>query len=194
MQLLERQSHLDELARRLRESGQDAGKLVFVSGEAGAGKSALIEEFAAQSAPIASTFWGHCDALDTSRVLGAVIDLFMATAASDIKASPALPERELLFTQLLEQLSHPNRLSIVVLEDLHWADDATLDFVHFLGRRIQRTRCLLVCTYRSDEISSSHPLRRILGDFPPRHTLRLHLAPLSLAAVEQLGRTTAHDA
>ena len=71
MELLERQTELEELTRLLREAGSGAGKVAFVSGEAGAGKSALVEIFA-QSSGAAHVFWGHCDALQTSRVLGPV--------------------------------------------------------------------------------------------------------------------------
>src|SRR5260370_27770124 len=92
----------------------------------------------------------------------------------------------MLFPWLLERLSPQNPFSIVILEDLHWADEATLDFVRFIGRRIQRTRCLLIATYRDDELASTHPLRGVLGDLTGQHTARIRLSPLSLEAVEQL--------
>src|ERR1700688_3316841 len=74
MDLLERQEQLDELSRLLREAGKSAGKVAFVRGEAGAGKSSLVEQFAtlASGTPV---YWGHCDALQTSRVLGPVKEL-----------------------------------------------------------------------------------------------------------------------
>jgi len=82
----------------------------------------------------------------------------------------------------------------VVLEDLHWADEATLDFVRFLGRRIQRTRCLLIATYRDDELAPTHLLRSVLGELTGQHASRIHLSALSLSAVEELSRGTRHDA
>jgi predicted ATPase len=141
MDLLERQEQLDELSRLLREAGKNAGKVAFVRGEAGAGKSSLVEQFASLTAG-APVYWGHCDALQTSRVLGPVKEL-AAEAGSALDSE--LP-RDKLFSRLFEQFSAPNPLCVVALEDLHWADEATLDFVRFVGRRIQRTRCLVVAT------------------------------------------------
>jgi ATP/maltotriose-dependent transcriptional regulator MalT len=194
MDLLERQAQLEELARHLREAGTSAGKTAFVCGEAGAGKSALVEQFAQQSARAARVFWGHCDALQTSRVLGPVNEV--VAGISLLPSAPREPglSREQLFSRLFERLSPPNPLSIVVLEDLHWADEATLDFVRFLGRRIQRTRCLLIATYRDDELAPTHLLRGVLGELTGQHMARIRVPVLSLSAVEQLAEGTPHNA
>jgi len=81
MDLLERQTQLEELARHLREAGTSAGKIVFISGEAGAGKSVLVEQFAQQAARAARVLWGHSDALETSRVLGPVNEVLAGLSA-----------------------------------------------------------------------------------------------------------------
>jgi DNA-binding CsgD family transcriptional regulator/tetratricopeptide (TPR) repeat protein len=188
--LLERQPQLDELTRHLREASGGTGSVIFVCGEAGAGKSALVEQFAQASEKTARAIWGYSDALQTSRVLGPVNEVLAGLSLSpEVHRDPAL-SREQLFARLFERLSAPNPLSVVVLEDLHWADEATLDFVRFLGRRIQRTRCLLIGTYRDDELAPTHPLRSVLGELTGRHVARVRLPPLSLAAVEQLARGT----
>jgi DNA-binding CsgD family transcriptional regulator/tetratricopeptide (TPR) repeat protein len=193
MDLLERQTELEELARLLREAGTGAGKIAFVYGEAGAGKSALVEQFAQQVASAARVLWGHSDALQTSRVLGPInevvagMSLLPGARESDLS-------REQLFSRLFERLSPPNPVSIVVLEDLHWADEATLDFVRFLGRRIQRTRCLLIATYRDDEVTPTHLLRGVLGELTGHHVARIPVPALSLGAVEQLAHGTRRDA
>jgi DNA-binding CsgD family transcriptional regulator/tetratricopeptide (TPR) repeat protein len=101
--------------------------------------------------------------------------------------------REQLFSGLFETLSAPNPLSLVILEDLHWADEATLDFVRFIGRRIQRTRCLMLATYRDDEIAPSHILRGVLGELTGQHSARIRVPAFSLTAVEQLSRDTQRD-
>jgi ATP/maltotriose-dependent transcriptional regulator MalT len=194
MDLLERQFQLDELTRHLREAGTSAGRITFVSGEAGAGKSALVEEFARQAARTARVLWGHSDALQTSRVLGPVNEVIAGLSLLPDTARESGVSRDQLFSRLFERLSPPNPLSIVVLEDLHWADEATLDFVRFLGRRIQRTRCLLIATYRDDELAPTHLLRGVLGELTGQHSSRIHLAGLSLSAVEELSRGTRHDA
>src|ERR1700760_477869 len=193
MDLLERQFQLSELTRLLRQAGAGTGKIALVSGEAGAGKSALVEEFARSACGDGRVLWGHSDALQTSRVLGPVNEL-----AATLSLRPGASEdpglsRQQLFSLLLERLSAPNPLSLVVLEDLHWADEATLDFVRFLGRRIQRTRCLILVTYRDDEIASSHPLRGVFGEMTGRHSARIRVPALSFPAVEQLAQGTTRD-
>jgi hypothetical protein len=191
--LLERQTQLEELARHLRAAAGGTGKIVFVSGEAGAGKSAVVEMFAQQAPRGTRLLWGHCDALQTSRVLGPVHEVASGLALPQA-SSTEVGAREPLFGLLLERLSPPHPVSLVVLEDIHWADEATLDLVRFLGRRIQRTRCLLIATHRDDELPATHPLRAVLGELIGQHAARLRVPPLSLTAVEQLARGTPHDA
>jgi DNA-binding CsgD family transcriptional regulator/tetratricopeptide (TPR) repeat protein len=194
MDLLERQFQLGELTRLLREAGNRAGKIALVSGEAGAGKSALVEEFAKAASPEARVLWGHSDALQTSRVLGPVNELAAGLSLRQGTSAQLGLNREQLFSRLMEQLAAPNPLSLVVLEDLHWADEATLDFVRFLGRRIQRTRCLLIVTYRDDEQAPPHLLRGVVGDLTGQHATRLPLPPLSLGAIEQLAKDSPRNA
>jgi DNA-binding CsgD family transcriptional regulator/tetratricopeptide (TPR) repeat protein len=194
MELLERQAQLGELARTLREAGTSAGKIAFVSGEAGVGKSVLVEEFTQQMARTARVLWGHCDALQTSRVLGPVNEVVAGFSLLPSAQSESIVSRDQLFSRLLERLSPPNPFSIVVLEDLHWADEATLDFLRFLGRRIQRTRCLLIATYRDDELAPTHLLRGVLGELIGQHTARVHVPTFSLSAVELLAKGTQRDA
>jgi hypothetical protein len=189
MDLLERQEQLDELSRLLREAGKSAGKVAFVRGEAGAGKSSLVEQFASLAAG-APVYWGHCDALQTSRVLGPVKELAAEVGSAFDSELP----RDKLFARLFEQFSPPNPPCVVVLEDLHWADEATLDFLRFVGRRIQRTRCLVVATFRDDEVGLSHPLRAVLGELTGQHVARIAVPALSLAAVQQLAEGTRRDA
>ncbi|HEY2780813.1 MAG TPA: AAA family ATPase [Steroidobacteraceae bacterium] len=194
MELLERQDQLAELSRLLQESGQGAGKIALIGGEAGAGKSALVEQFSLQSARTARVLWGHSDALQTSRVLGPVNELVAGLALPADTDPESAHSRERLFSLLLERLSPPQPLTLVVLEDLHWADEATLDFVRFLGRRIQRTRCLLIATYRDDEHTPAHLLRAVIGDLTGRHAARIQMPPLSLRAIEQLIQDSPRDA
>jgi ATP/maltotriose-dependent transcriptional regulator MalT len=191
MELLERQGELEELARHLRDSAGTAGRLTLICGEAGVGKSALVEQFARQAQRPVRVLWGHCDALDTSRVLGPINEVVAAMALS--RATAAAVSRERLFPELFARLSPPNPLCVVVLEDLHWADELTLDFVRFMGRRIQHTRCLLIGTYRDDELSATHPLRAVLGELTSEHVARIRLVALSQEAVSQLAHESGRD-
>src|SRR4051812_15423188 len=121
MELLERQVELETLARQLREAAASAGKLVFVCGEAGIGKSALVEQFVKKAPRTIRVLWGHCDALETSRVLGPVNEVVGGLTISPATGSGAAAPRERLFPEVLARLSPPNTSCIVVLEDLHWA-------------------------------------------------------------------------
>ena len=95
--------------------------------------------------------------------------------------------REQLFDALLTELCEPGPLPVVVIEDVHWADEATLDLLGFLARRIREIAVLLIVSYRNDELADTHPLRIALGYLAvQRCTRRLPLAPLSAQAVRML--------
>ena len=195
MHLLERQAQLEELNRCLQEARAACGKLVLLAGEAGIGKSSLVERFVSEHRRDARTLWGACDALSTPRALAPVHEIAAQTAGAAGRAACDDDEsRDWLFRVLLEDLARPERACMVVLEDLHWADAATLDFLRFIGRRIQRTSAVFVATYRDEELSASHPVRLALGELTGHQVIRMRLAPLSLAAVEVLARESGRDA
>jgi DNA-binding CsgD family transcriptional regulator len=200
--LLEREVFAAQLAAAYEALGQQAsggGKLLLLAGEAGIGKTSLLEQFAAdlrrqpvQGPRAAGTvLWGGCEALLTPHPLGPLHDV-ARTGLGRLKSllddgSP----RAVVFDHVLGQLSGAPRPLLMVLEDAHWADAATLDLIKFLGRRIQQTRALLVLSYRDDEVGAAHPLRVVLGELPPAHVLRLQLPRLSAQAVAQLARQAA---
>src|SRR5215469_4933557 len=194
MHLLERQRELEPLTRCLQDARTTAGKLVLVTGEAGLGKSSLVEHFTLEHRRDARTAWGACDALSTPRALGPVREL--AAQLAGIGSHTARDDESIdwLFRSLLEKLSGgEDAVCLVVLEDIHWADAATLDFLRFIGRRIQRTRAVFVATYRDDELPVTHPLRLALGELTGPHVVRMRLAPLSLTAVEILANDSGRD-
>jgi predicted ATPase len=103
--------------------------------------------------------------------------------------------RDRLFTAFLSQIDSPGALTMAVIEDVHWADEATLDLLSFAGRRLGRTRALLLATYRDDELADDHPLRIVLGDLATqRATRRMRLLPLSEEAVRALAAERNVDA
>src|SRR5262245_24113693 len=183
MALLERDRLLTELDRRLEQACAGTGALVFVSGEAGIGKSALLAHFVAAARDRAIAWWGGCDSLQTPSALGPLWDIARQMGRGQERLREDLPRIE-LFKELFDALAE--RSAIVVLEDLHWADAATHDLLRYLGRRIQRTRSLLIASYRDDELSATHPLRVLLGDLATQPIVRLALAPLSADAVRAL--------
>jgi predicted ATPase len=136
MQLLERESPLASLAEYAREARGGDGRLVFVAGEAGAGKSALVEQLQ-EDLPEARWSLGACDGLFTPRPLGPLFDLAAQLGGELADLCRARAAREELFGALLRQVSEPGPLNVVVVEDVHWADEATVDLLRFLGRRIR---------------------------------------------------------
>src|SRR5262245_15142098 len=190
MHLFERQPFLERLKQCLERARAGAGKVVLVAGEAGIGKSSLVEQFVSEHRRDVRTLWGACDALATPRVLAPVHEIAAQTIGNASGAARDEETLDHLFRALLEDLARPGRVSVVVLEDLHWADEATLDFVRFLGRRIQRTSAVFVVTYRDDELAARHPVRVALGDLTGDHVVRVRLAPLSPAAVSDLARAS----
>lgn len=189
--LLERDQHLRALEEALHQAAVDAGQLVLVGGEAGIGKTSLVERFLAGCPVGTHALWGACDALFTPRPLGPLYDISRQTRIPLRALLQGDVSRAALFAAVLDELAHGPAPTIMVFEDIHWADEATLDLVKYLSRRIHRTRAQLILTYR-DELAKDHPLRLVLGDLPAHDATRIRLSPLSKAAVtalaEQNGR------
>lgn len=128
---------------------------------------------------------GGCDALFTPRPLGPLHDIALQIRGNLLTLLEEEASRATLFPAVFEELkSHPS--TVVVFEDVHWADEATLDLLKFLGRRINKLNSLLVITYRDDEVLAEHPLRLVLGDLPRSSVRRVRLPPLSEDAVDEL--------
>ena len=191
MALLERERYLADLADWLQGVAAQGGRIALVAGEAGFGKSTLLQQFARQQRDL-RVLWGACDALFTPRPLAPLHDIARQTQGELLAAVNAATHRDAIFAAALRELERERTL--VVFEDLHWADEATLDLLKFLGRRIGRTRALLAITYRNDEVGSQHPLRFVIGDLPRASTLRLTLAPLSAAAVASMAHESGRPA
>lgn len=187
VELWERSATLDLLDDLLRESTR-GGRVAVVAGEAGIGKSVLVTEFARRCG--ARVLWGGCDRLVTPRALGPLHDIGRQAGGVLADRLGAGAAQEEIFAAFLEELSGPRQRSrpVVVVEDVHWADEATLDWLVWLGRRIGRLPALLVVTYRDDEVGAEHPLRGALAALPSALVRRVRLQPLSRACVtEQAG-------
>jgi len=183
--LLERDPQLAQLQQcfeRVRRTAR--GECVLVHGEAGIGKTSLVNAFVRGLQPQAArVLVAGCEALLTARPLGPLVDMADAFPPS---VANALHEGRLwngLFPSLLAWLRDAPSLSVLVIEDMHWADAGTLDFVRYAGRRLRDARVLLVLTYRSDELEADHALRRVLGELPADATTRIAVPPLTAAAV-----------
>ena len=182
--LLERSAELEALASGLAAVSSPAGRgrLILLAGEAGIGKTALVRELA-RRAEGARVLWGACDALHTPRPLGPLLDIAADAggqlgAAVDDGASPSA-----VAAALADELRRRSP-ALLVLEDLHWADEATLDALRLLARKLEALRALVVVTYRDDEIDRAHPARIFLGELSG--VQRLSVPALSLDAVAAL--------
>jgi DNA-binding CsgD family transcriptional regulator/tetratricopeptide (TPR) repeat protein len=137
--------------------------------------------------------WGACDPLFTPRPLGPLLDIAEAARGEldELTKSGARPY--VIAAALLREL-RSDAPTVLVLEDVHWADEATLDVLRLLGRRIEAAPALVLVSYRDDELSLAHPLRIVLGELATSQTVaRLKLAALSPAAVAQLAEPHAVD-
>jgi DNA-binding CsgD family transcriptional regulator len=187
--LLERGAQLTALVEYADDARAGRGRLVLVAGEAGIGKTALLEAFERRTRDL-RVGHGTCDALFTPRPLGPLYDVAAELGGRLLAACGDDRPREELFALLLDALrAQP---TMVVLEDVHWADEATLDLVRYLGRRIKDLSGLVVVTYRDDGLSARDPLRVVLGELATqRSTRRIDLAPLSRASVDELAKPLA---
>jgi ATP/maltotriose-dependent transcriptional regulator MalT len=193
--LIERTAPLTTLHNKYNDMTAGEGHCLMLSGEAGIGKTALIRSFCQEHRHHAKIYLGTCDALFTPRPLAPLYDIIWQIWGDDWKKdeprrqSGAPDDRTALFTEFLHRFDQLHGPALVVFEDIHWADEATLDFIKFFARRVTRTRCLFILTWRDDEINSHHPLRNLLGQLPAHSFTRVHLQPLSKKAVEDLATT-----
>ncbi|HXB95326.1 MAG TPA: AAA family ATPase, partial [Puia sp.] len=186
MELIERRGALDLLRSKFGDIADGEGHCVLVSGEAGIGKTSLVRAFCQDKKEEASIYLGTCDALFTPRPLAPLYDIIWQIWGDDWKKQGNIEDRVDLFMQFFHRLGNHEATTIIVFEDIHWADEATLDFIKFLARRISRIRCLFILTYRDDEVHALHPLRSLLGQLPPHSFTRLQPAALSREAVRRL--------
>ena len=177
MSLLERDHPLAELSSAVDRALDHCGGVVAIIGEAGIGKTSLLDELAKNVADRMRVIWAGCEALFTPRPLGPLHDI-----APELQVDPDAPREQLFPAALAAAQRVP---TLLVMEDVHWADHATLDLLKYFSRRIARTRLLLALSYRDDEIGPHHPLISFLGE-AGTSLRRIPLARLSREAVERL--------
>jgi DNA-binding CsgD family transcriptional regulator/tetratricopeptide (TPR) repeat protein len=186
MALLEREPFLGRLADMLMEARHGRGHLALVVGEAGIGKTSLVEEFCGMPSTRARTYWGTCDPLVPPRPFTPILDI-AERVGGDLRRGLADGDRDAVFEAflaLVRRMDGPP--AVVVFDDLHWADEATLDLLQAVGRRVGRLPTLVIGTYRDHEVGHDHALRMALGEVPARSMTEIRLPPLSLEAVRQL--------
>ena len=192
-ELLEREEQLGALSGALGEvADRGVGLVVLVHGEAGIGKTVLVRRFCGQAGGSVRVLWATCDPLFTPRPLGPLFDIARVVEGElrDEVAAGGQPHE--VARALMDELAGRSS-AVVVVEDLHWADEATLDVLRLCARRIDSVQALVVLTYRDDGLHASHPLRTMLGELPSGLTRRHELARLSRDAVARLAERSPVD-
>ena len=191
MQLLERDALLAEVGERVRLAAEGAGSIVLLMGESGIGKSSIARAVAEEARDYLRVVWGWCDPLATPVPLGPLIDIARSSGGTlkDLVESDA--PRHALFHQFVEDLQTP---SLIILEDIHWIDEASIDLLRFVVRRLRGAPSVLLFTCRSDELRDREEVRQLLALFPHDLTLRLSPQPLSAEAVATLAAGRGVDA
>jgi len=209
--LVGREAEMAQLHVALDEASAGRGRLLAILGEAGIGKSRMVEELIALAARRdCRVLVGRAYESDQILFFGPWVDAFsagelaqdrevldalgpvwrseLARLLPEVTApgAPALPgqaNHRRLFesvARLLKQLTAPDPL-LVVLEDLHWADEASLHLLAFLGRRVQTERMLVAVTAREEELEDARVLRDTLEDLARAE----ELVPLRLSSLTQ---------
>lgn len=186
MDLLEREDSLRIAVDVIERARQGQGGILLVAGEAGIGKSSLIECLVARLDRAQRLLQGGCEDLFSPRPLGPLRDIAVAQRGALLQLMDGGASADIVFSAFFDLLNTSAVSSIVVFEDVHWADEATLDLIKYLARRIARLPVVLLLSYRDDEIAPEHPLRQVLGDLPTSHLTRLALHPLSATAVADM--------
>ena len=186
MKLIERDGFLRSLETKFESVIEGEGHCILLSGEAGIGKTSLIKSFYKEKKDNCKIYQGTCDALFTPRPLAPIYDIIWQIQKDTKESELNNIDRALLFNQLFHGLEQQKKPVIIIIEDIHWADEATLDFIKFFARRIVRLHCLFILSYRDNEILDNHPLRNVLGQLSSDSLTRLQLQPLSRHAVEKM--------
>ncbi len=193
MKLLERSEHMDQLRSAFQEVIAGRGRSVFIAGEAGIGKTALVRQFISEIDTPYLLLEGYSDSLFAARPLGPLFDIAPLLGDDFVRLLKENPSRNLIFPAALEALNSQGAPVILFFEDIHWADEATLDFIRFLARRIKQIQCLFILTLRDTELPSGHPYRMILGELPPTDYQKIILPPLTPGTVQTLAEEAGRE-
>ncbi|MEO8415759.1 MAG: AAA family ATPase [Ginsengibacter sp.] len=194
MKLIERDNFLETLQSRFNKISAAEGHCFFITGEAGIGKTSLIKAFLKQVGEDSMQFVGACDSLFAPRPLAPLYDVAVQIKknwADNIYSVSSVTE---LFTKFVEEFSDSALPVVLVFEDIHWADEGTLDFIKFFARRISRIRCLFILTSRDDVMNRKQPLRNLLSDLATDTFTRMKLTPLSKESVHKLAYQKGYNA
>ncbi len=186
LELMEREAALEALRGAWLAAIRGRGSIAWITGEAGIGKTALISHLARQLPSGTRVLWGFCDELATPRPLGAIRDLAEALPGPFAAAMRERSDPDVIQRLLLDELRADGVPTVLIIEDAQWADQATMDCLTVIGRRVQHLPVVLVITFRAGGAGPGHPLHTVLDAVRGNTDLYLDLAPLSYDAVASL--------
>ncbi|TWF74426.1 regulatory LuxR family protein [Pseudonocardia hierapolitana] len=190
--LLERHTELVRLAAAVRAAATGRGRVALVTGEAGIGKTSLVRAFLGTLGRDVRVLRGACDDLLAPRPLAPLREAVRDSAGPLARALDTSAAADAALSAVVEELA-AQVPTVLVVEDLHWADDATIDVLRYLVRRIDTLPAVLVLTVREDEIAANQQLLQLLGAVAGPESVRLELEPLSTAAVAELAGPAGRD-
>lgn len=211
-----RRAELGFLAERFGQARDGQGSMVLLAGESGIGKTRLIAEFrtslgSAQSWTAVGTcvefiqapylpfreIWSTLFGADSDPMYRDPLASTRHEGADELQESSEYENQQKLQTFMrvsnrLRDLSKVRPL-VMVLEDIHWADNATQDLLEYLVGSLPRSRSLLIATYRTELLSQQPWLEALVGRLERRHAYRLHLKGLSEHDTHKLVRQVLHN-
>lgn len=191
MELLEREHERGRLVDAIAGAASGRGSGVAVAGDAGTGKSTLVQ-VACADGPRIRLLRAYCEALNTPRGLGPLRDIAHEAGFATVLGDDEVNLPQVCDAVLAALSSEP---TVLVVEDLHWVDAATADVLRFVARRIGSRPLALLVTYRDPEVGPRHPARPLLGEMANHERLStLTLAPLSEDGVRRLLEGSGLDA
>lgn len=193
LRLVERGEQLRLLDAATDRAFHAHGEIVLIAGEAGVGKTTLLRAFVEGLQPGTTFAWGACDALHTPRPLGPMMDMAAALGPEFRRIVHKSDQTSDHFIEMIEAIERLGHGIVLVFEDVHWADNATLDLLKYLCRRVLALKLLIVISHRNDEVGPSHPLSALVGDLPARLVNRIDLAGLSPDGVAELAKQFGHS-
>jgi DNA-binding CsgD family transcriptional regulator/tetratricopeptide (TPR) repeat protein len=192
MRLVEREHQLDLLRASLDQASAGSGQIVLIRGDAGIGKTAVLRAFVDGARARARVAIGFCDGASTPRPFSPLYDMSAALGGEFADLADLDPTQSDVRTWMLKRLAG-GPPTVIAIEDLHSADDATLDLTRFLAPRIESTRAMMVLTCRDGEASPG--FARLLGELATLAAVtQIPLEPLSPDAVSRLASGSSVDA
>jgi DNA-binding CsgD family transcriptional regulator/GTPase SAR1 family protein len=194
MELLERDTYLEILNKHYQNVLKGNGHTVFLMGDAGIGKTSLLNEFIKSVSQTSNVFIGFCDSLFTPRPLGPLFDIAPLVDSTFAGLLRIEKDRSVIFSTLLHKISALTKPVILIFEDVHWADEATIDLIKFLSKRIEYNNCLFIVTSRINEMNRTHPLTTVFGELQSQKFSKIIVEAFSKQMVDQLAKKKGYAA